>query len=83
MLFTPVFLLPAIGVAASGFYLGNMYLKAQMSAKREKRQVMFHYSKHLGVVINAILAVLSNARSPLLAHFSAAMSGLGGQFTRV
>ncbi|KAH9480681.1 ATP-binding cassette transporter abc4 [Psilocybe cubensis] len=54
VLFAPFFLFPGFGVAILGFYLGNMYLKAQMSVKREK----------------------SNARSPLLAHFNAAISGL-------
>ncbi|KAF8876209.1 multidrug resistance-associated ABC transporter [Gymnopilus junonius] len=53
-LFTPIFIFPGIGVAAVGFFLGNMYLKAQLSVKRET----------------------SNARSPMLAHFSAAIHGL-------
>ncbi|KAF8182307.1 multidrug resistance-associated ABC transporter [Pholiota molesta] len=54
MVFTPVFIIPGLFVAALGFYLGNMYLKAQLSAQREK----------------------SNARSPVLAHFSAAIAGI-------
>lgn len=37
MLFTPVFIIPGLLVAALGFYIGNMYLKAQLSAMREKR----------------------------------------------
>ncbi|KDR83043.1 hypothetical protein GALMADRAFT_866150 [Galerina marginata CBS 339.88] len=51
---TPLFLCPGIAVASLGLYLGNMYLKAQLSVKRE----------------------MSNARSPLLAHFSAAIAGI-------
>jgi uncharacterized membrane protein YciS (DUF1049 family) len=39
VLFTPLFLFPGVGVAISGFYLGNMYLKAQLSVKRETRHV--------------------------------------------
>jgi hypothetical protein len=35
--FTPLFVFPGLGVAAFGFYLGNLYLKAQMSVKREMR----------------------------------------------
>ncbi|KAF4617372.1 hypothetical protein D9613_005686 [Agrocybe pediades] len=54
VLFTPLFLFPGIGVGVVGFFLGNMYLKAQLSVKRET----------------------SNARSPMLAHFSAAIHGI-------
>ncbi|KDR83054.1 hypothetical protein GALMADRAFT_238844 [Galerina marginata CBS 339.88] len=54
IIFTPIFLFPGLAVAALGFYLGNIYLKAQLSVKRE----------------------MSNARSPVLAHFSAAIAGL-------
>ncbi|KDR83044.1 hypothetical protein GALMADRAFT_134555 [Galerina marginata CBS 339.88] len=54
VLFTPIFFFPGFGAAVIGFYLGNMYLKAQLSVKRES----------------------SNARSPMLAHFSAAIHGL-------
>ncbi|PPR05406.1 hypothetical protein CVT24_008020 [Panaeolus cyanescens] len=54
VVFTPVFLVPAISVVAAGAYLGNLYLKSQLSVKRE----------------------MSNARSPLLSHFSAAITGI-------
>ncbi|KDR82358.1 hypothetical protein GALMADRAFT_237629 [Galerina marginata CBS 339.88] len=54
ILFTPLFVFPGLGVAAVGFYLGNMYLMAQLSVKRE----------------------MSNARSPMLSNFSAAIHGL-------
>ncbi|KDR68699.1 hypothetical protein GALMADRAFT_146052 [Galerina marginata CBS 339.88] len=54
VIYSPVFLLPGILVSALGVYLGNIYLKAQMSVKRE----------------------MSNARSPVLAHFGAATAGL-------
>ncbi|CAA7262907.1 unnamed protein product [Cyclocybe aegerita] len=54
VLFTPIFLFPGVFIALAGLYLGNLYLKAQLSVKRE----------------------MSNARSPLLAHFSAAIHGL-------
>ena len=37
VLFTPLFLLPGVGVAIFGLYFGNMYLKAQLSVKRETR----------------------------------------------
>jgi len=39
VLFTPLFLVPGAGVAIFGLYLGNLYLKAQLSVKRETRYV--------------------------------------------
>jgi len=37
VVFTPIFLLPGVLIAIIGVYLGNVYLKAQLSVKREKR----------------------------------------------
>jgi len=37
VIFTPIFLLPGIAIAAIGIYIGNIYLKAQISVKREMR----------------------------------------------
>ncbi|KJA25244.1 hypothetical protein HYPSUDRAFT_37726 [Hypholoma sublateritium FD-334 SS-4] len=54
LIFTPFFVAPALFIAAIGFYLGRLYLKAQLGVTREK----------------------SNARSPVLAHFTAAISGI-------
>ncbi|PPR03510.1 hypothetical protein CVT24_006998 [Panaeolus cyanescens] len=54
VLFTPLFLIPCLLVGILGMYTGNMYLKAQLSVKRE----------------------MSNARSPVLANFGAAIAGL-------
>ncbi|KAF8803419.1 multidrug resistance-associated ABC transporter [Phlegmacium glaucopus] len=54
VIFTPLFLIPGVAAAVLGLYLGNVYLKTQLSVKRE----------------------MSNSRSPLLAHFSAAINGL-------
>lgn len=42
VIFTPIFLAPGLGVAALGLYLGNMYLKAQLSVKREMRCVLIY-----------------------------------------
>ncbi|KAF9017850.1 hypothetical protein BDZ89DRAFT_1094212 [Hymenopellis radicata] len=52
--FTPVFIFPGMAVAFLGYWIGQVYIKAQLSVKRE----------------------MSNARSPVLAHFGAAISGL-------
>ncbi|KDR71021.1 hypothetical protein GALMADRAFT_254171 [Galerina marginata CBS 339.88] len=54
VIFTPIFLLPGIFIAVLGVYIGNIYLKAQMSVKRE----------------------MSNARSPVLTHYGAAIAVL-------
>ena len=59
-------------VAMFGFFLGNLYLRAQLSVKREMRYaivvITMVYRSHM---------LFSNARSPLLAHFSAAIAGIG------
>lgn len=55
ILFTPIFLIPGALIAIFGAYLGQLYIKAQLSVKRE----------------------MSNAQSPVLGHFGAAISGLG------
>ncbi|KJA23280.1 hypothetical protein HYPSUDRAFT_201568 [Hypholoma sublateritium FD-334 SS-4] len=53
-IFTPVFFTPGLAVAGLCMYLGSIYLKAQLSVKRE----------------------MSNARSPILSNFSAAITGI-------
>ncbi|EJD52269.1 P-loop containing nucleoside triphosphate hydrolase protein, partial [Auricularia subglabra TFB-10046 SS5] len=54
VLMSPAFVLPALLVAVIGWACGQVYMKSQLSVKRE----------------------MSNARSPLLGHFGAAMAGL-------
>ena len=55
ILFTPSFLLPGVLLAVAGGWIGQVYIKAQLSVKRE----------------------MSVAKAPVLAHFGAAMAGLG------
>ncbi|KAF8528037.1 P-loop containing nucleoside triphosphate hydrolase protein, partial [Hysterangium stoloniferum] len=52
--FVPIFVFPGIAVFIAGSVCGQLYIKAQLSVKRE----------------------MSNRRSPVLAHFGAAISGL-------
>ena len=52
---TPLFTIPSLIVGAIGAWCGQLYMKAQLSVKRES----------------------SNAKSPVLNHFGAAMTGLG------
>jgi hypothetical protein len=40
VIFTPIFLIPGIVIAGLGIYIGNIYLKAQISVKREMRCVV-------------------------------------------
>jgi len=44
VLFTPLFAFPGLGVALLGIGLGNIYLKAQLSVKREVRYVFYKYT---------------------------------------
>jgi len=55
IVFSPVFLLPGVGAFVLGAVVGQIYIKAQLSVKRE----------------------MSNARSPVLSHFGAAIAGIG------
>ncbi|KAI8982789.1 multidrug resistance-associated ABC transporter [Trametes punicea] len=52
--FSPIFTIPGAIVAVVGGWCGQIYMKAQLSVKRE----------------------MSNARAPVLGHFSAAIAGL-------
>ena len=72
VLFTPLVLVPSIGVTIFGVYLGNMYLKAQLSVKRETRYVHRIFQKPIIAHV-----ARNNARSPMLAQFSAAIHGIG------
>jgi len=55
VVFSPVFLLPGVAAFVIGAAVGQIYIKAQLSVKRE----------------------MSNARSPVLSHFGAAIAGIG------
>ena len=52
---SPIFLVPGVAAFAIGAMLGRVYIKAQLSVKRE----------------------MSNAHSPVLSHFGAAIAGIG------
>lgn len=55
IILSPIFTLPGIAAFLIGGWAGQMYIKAQLSVKRE----------------------MSNARSPVLSHFGAAIAGIG------
>ena len=60
ILFSPIFTFPGVAAFLIGGWAGQMYIKAQLSVKRE----------------------MSNARSPVLSHFGAAIAGIGTSFRR-
>lgn len=55
IVFSPIFTLPGIAAFLIGGWAAQLYIKAQLSVKRE----------------------MSNARSPVLSHFGAAIAGVG------
>ena len=61
VVFSPAFLLPGIVALVIGAMIGQIYIKAQLSVKRET----------------------SNARSPVLSHFGAAIAGIGTSISSV
>lgn len=73
-IFSPIFIFPGIAVTLLGLYLGNMYLKSQLSVKRELRYFLFGSVR---IMAPDDVFFLSNARSPLLAHVIAANLGAG------
>lgn len=57
IIFTPPFLVPGLAVAAFGFYIGNMYLKAQLSVKREMRYTRSHFLDSFLLIILLVMPV--------------------------
>ena len=51
VLYTPSFLVPSVFIAIAGGWLGNMYIKAQLSVKREMSNAK---APVLGIVGGAI-----------------------------
>lgn len=43
VIFAPIFIFPGIGVAALGLYIASVFLKAQLSVKREMRYVISRF----------------------------------------
>ena len=72
IIFTPIFLFPTMAFSMVGFGLANIYLRAQLSVKREMR-----YASAVFPLLYRSHMLFSNARSPLLAHFSVAIAGIG------
>lgn len=71
VIFTPVFIIPGAGIGLLGLWLGNFYLKARLSARREMRYVGI-----LPLMDSQLSEGCSNARSPVLSHLSATIAGM-------
>jgi hypothetical protein len=48
---TPVFVLPGLGIGALGSWLGNIYIKAQLSVKREMSNARSPVFSHFNAAI--------------------------------
>ncbi|KIJ38971.1 hypothetical protein M422DRAFT_258389 [Sphaerobolus stellatus SS14] len=57
VIFTPIFVFPALGIAVMGLYTGNFYLKAQMAVKREMSNAKAPLLAHLGAAIAGLTSV--------------------------
>ncbi|KAF8885698.1 multidrug resistance-associated ABC transporter [Gymnopilus junonius] len=57
VIFTPIFLLPGLVIALLGIYLGNLYLRAQMSVKREMSNARSPVLSHFGGAIAGMVSI--------------------------
>ena len=67
VLFTPTFVLPALVIAAIGGWLGQVYIKAQLSVKREMSTAK---APVLGILGGAIAGLRAYIQLAPLAVFS-------------
>lgn len=54
VIISPIFLAPAIAVAALGGFLGNVYMKGQLSTKRELSNAKAPILGHFGDALSGI-----------------------------
>lgn len=64
VLFSPIFIIPAIMVAVAGGACGNVFMKAQLSVKREmsnsKAPVLSHFGAAIGGISKCTLSILAS-----------------------
>jgi ABC-type multidrug transport system fused ATPase/permease subunit len=73
VLFAPVFLLPAVLVTVAGLAIGNTYLRAQMSVKREVSRL----SHSPCALLSALDVQMAVTKAPVLNVISGVLGGLG------
>lgn len=54
---TPIFILPGIAVGAIGSWFGQIYIKAQLSVKREMSNAKAPVMSHLGAAIAGLVSI--------------------------
>lgn len=57
LIFSPVFIFPAIAVAIGGGYIANKYMKAQLSVKRELSNTRAPVLSHFGAAISGLISI--------------------------
>ena len=62
IIFTPLFIIPSIVIAAIGGTLGNIYMKAQLSVKRELSVAKAPVLGHFGAAVSGISGSLQHCR---------------------
>lgn len=70
LVYTPIFLLPAVVIAVFGLWIGQVYMKAQLSVKREMSNAKAPVLGIFGGAISGLSAFLSR-------HLSASFQFLG------
>jgi ABC-type multidrug transport system fused ATPase/permease subunit len=73
VLFAPVFLLPAVLITVAGLAIGNTYLRAQMSVKREVSRL----SHPPCALLRAVHVQMAVTKAPVLNVISGVLGGLG------
>ncbi|KAG8914835.1 hypothetical protein FRC00_010530 [Tulasnella sp. 408] len=56
-IYSPVFLLPGLGVAAIGAWLGQLYMRAQLAVKREMSNAKSPLYSHFGAAIAGLTSI--------------------------
>ncbi|KAH9480765.1 ATP-binding cassette transporter abc4 [Psilocybe cubensis] len=57
VLFSPVFVFPGVAVAVLGIYVGNLYMRAQLSIKREMSNARAPLLAHFGATIQGLVSI--------------------------
>ena len=70
----PIFLFPTFVIGVITVICANIYIKGQRSVKRK---ISLHFDIIAGNEPHLLIGETSNARSPVVGHFGAAIAGLG------
>jgi hypothetical protein len=77
---TPVFVIPGLAIGVLGGWLGNLYVKAQLSVKREMSNARSPVFSHFNASIAGLRAsLLSYHPGPLFTEIEASIRAYGAQ----